>query len=130
MFRHCDGGQIGMFNKDIYTSPNFNEETLSVTLDKMLEILPTLKFNKYNGIFTERMPIYTSIIDFFKDVEGLVLENQECCVCLEVTNTKTECDHYLCVPCFQQIPLVGDDEDEDEKERRCPLCREDINCTN
>jgi hypothetical protein len=125
---HDNGSSYLMFNKEIYVSPVFNEQTISATLDKMLEILGTLKFNKYNGIFsTETCDIYLSVNDFFKDVNGLVLQGGECSICLELINTKTECKHYLCVPCYQQINLVGNDED--EQERPCPMCREDINYT-
>lgn len=39
----------------------------------------------------------------------------ECCVCLNICNDKTECNHTLCVKCFNKL-----------KYKKCPLCRKDI----
>ena len=36
----------------------------------------------------------------------------ECCVCLEITDTKTSCGHYLCVQCFSKL-----------YKNSCPMCR-------
>lgn len=47
--------------------------------------------------------------------EGL----DECCVCSELTTTKTECRHPLCLECWGKL-----------KKTNCPMCREEISCAN
>ena len=44
------------------------------------------------------------------------MENiDECCICLEPTNTKTNCHHTLCKSCYKKM-----------KDVKCPICRENI----
>lgn len=45
------------------------------------------------------------------------LEEMECCVCKEVTQTKTLCKHRLCLKCWHKI--------ENDGIMRCPMCRKD-----
>jgi hypothetical protein len=42
---------------------------------------------------------------------------EECCVCYEKTNSKTDCDHSICYMCATKVK-------KDEGERNCPMCRE------
>lgn len=46
---------------------------------------------------------------------------EPCCVCFEPTYIKTDCNHPLCVPCYDKIPMV---KTEYGKWTRCPMCRE------
>jgi hypothetical protein len=118
---------------------NFDEENLSNALDKLLELLPTLQFSIFGGVFLTKPSMMTTEINFFQGIEGLELKGQKCCICQEhIVNTKTKCEHYLCVPCYQEINFViqhidcGEDTDDDDDEcevRPCPICRRDIRYT-
>lgn len=44
-----------------------------------------------------------------------LLKGEECCVCLELTNVKTICNHYLCDECHSKL-----------KTFTCPLCRKNL----
>jgi len=56
----------------------------------------------YGHILTQHIPI----------VESIVLQYQECSVCLEPTKLKTSCKHSLCRCCESKIVP-----------KRCPICR-------
>jgi hypothetical protein len=43
-------------------------------------------------------------------------ELETCCVCSEITKTKTQCNHTLCLICCSKIKPVED--------KKCPICRE------
>jgi hypothetical protein len=60
---------------------------------------------------------------------------QECCVCLEMTNKITKCNHALCEGCFnkmEEICISKYEEDEEADEDAevhlpcCPMCRKII----
>jgi Holliday junction resolvase RusA-like endonuclease len=103
-----------LYGKIIGNYPNFDEENVSLALDDIKQLLSTLQFNILQGNFNPLNSTQSAVRDFFGDVEGLQFSGNECCVCMEVfVNTKTECDHYLCIPCYQQIRLVPDEEYDD-----------------
>jgi hypothetical protein len=114
----------------------FNEEAVRIIIDEMLEIIPTLKFDLFTGKFVKRHHLQAAELDMFKDIEGLELKGEKCSICFEIVNTTSHCKHYLCVPCYQQIPLKKDEDDEDDDEdaddiyRSCPICRDRIGYTN
>ena len=79
-------------------------DSMRSLISEMMDILKETKFYKSTGTFIEC------------DSET----GDECCVCLDITSTKTNCGHYVCLPCWNQI------------NSKCPMCRaEDIhmNCT-
>jgi hypothetical protein len=105
----------------------FDKESISVMLDDLKVRLQELKFNIYNGRFSAEVETISAQVDFFSDIQSIKMCGDKCSVCQEFVKTQTNCKHYLCVPCFQQIKLV-ESEDEDSI-RPCPLCRKDINYT-
>ena len=48
-------------------------------------------------------------------------EMDECCVCYEKTNSKTDCDHSICLQCAMKIKEERDENDDEV--RNCPMCR-------
>ena len=81
-------------------------ESITSLVNEIFYILKETKFNKYSGTF----------IDY--NFGG----GEECCVCLEITSTKTNCGHHMCIACWNQV-----------NNQRCPICRcENIhmNCKN
>lgn len=79
-------------------------------LKNVRNILNSLKYNHEDCTFNS----YDNNI-----LAEKVLE--QCSVCFEMTNVKTDCNHPLCVPCYEKIPEV---DTEYGKWTRCPLCRE------
>jgi hypothetical protein len=106
----------------------YDREILSNTLDKMKRKLLELQFSIFSGVFITTTPKFEMESSFFEDIPTIKFKGEECCICHDITNTKTKCEHYLCVPCFQQIKIIQDEDDEDGEHllRPCPLCREDI----
>jgi|AntAceMinimDraft_5_1070358.scaffolds.fasta_scaffold54066_2 hypothetical protein len=62
---------------------------------------------------------------------NMIFSNQEeCCVCYEKTNSKTECGHSICLRCATKLKneqWVDGDEDIDDNgndaDKKCPMCR-------
>jgi hypothetical protein len=108
------------------TSVLYHREVLSNTLDKMKRKLLELQFSTFSGVFITTIPKFQIESSFFEDIPTIKFKGNECSICQEITNTKTKCEHYLCVPCFQQIKLIQDEDNEENLLRRCPMCREDI----
>lgn len=105
--------------------------TLSDIIDNMIEIISQLKLDLFRGLLiTEEIsPSRGAIMNLFEGIDSITFEGDECCVCKEYVNTTTKCNHSLCILCFEQIKIVEDEEEETEV-RKCPLCREDIDCLN
>ncbi len=76
---------------------------------ELIERLKLLKFNRIAGIF-ETEP--TDYFEKYYTSKNIVLDIQDCSVCLEPTRTKTKCKHYLCWRCYDELTS-----------NKCPLCR-------
>jgi hypothetical protein len=76
--------------------------------------------------------INLQIIEALKDSKNIEMEiPKECSICYNNTNTKTPCNHQLCMRCWSAVmhEHVHPDDDTDESEAPCPICRKDIRCT-
>jgi len=92
-------------------------------VERVLEIIPTLRLNKRQGNLSEY--VYSDeVIGLFKFDNTTTHSYEECCVCQELTGTKTECEHHLCLLCMSSLHEVEDEDGEAEK--NCPMCRETI----
>jgi len=108
----------------------FDRETISTILDKVKLVLSKLQFNIYAGQFITYQSTRIAEIDFFKDIESIKYDGEECPVCKDhIVATQTDCKHYLCVPCYQELKLVKDEDDDELEFKKCPMCREEINYT-
>ena len=111
------------------------------SLTNMETLLDAIEFDKFTGKFVlggrgdeERKCIVEKeyIVNLNKPKLKLIEKYSECCVCLENTMTKTECKHYICIPCADKIQLYvcggcdGQDccDDNDCGHKICPLCRD------
>jgi hypothetical protein len=118
----------------IYGNKLNSASTKSLTMEQMvsyvervLEIIPTLRLNKRQGNLSEY--VYSDeVIGLFKFDNTTTHSYEECCVCQELTGTKTECEHHLCLLCMSSLHEV-EDEDGDEV-KKCPMCRETIHLIN
>ena len=84
-----------------------------VTLEDLKQVLSSLRFNKLTNRFQT-----TPVFDWnFLECDSVKLF-EKCCVCYERTQSKTTCNHSICIPCFDKIKYVN-------METKCPLCRQD-----
>ena len=105
---------------------------LGLVLDSMKKRIQNLKFDVYSGMFVTKDKISTipTQIDFFSDIPSIKIVGEECPVCKDcIINTNTNCSHYLCVPCFQDIKYVESEDDDGEQVKKCPICRDHITYT-
>lgn len=92
-------------------------------LDKLLNTtLPNLKFNKMTNQFQEdddnkRTTLELEIAQSIPKCDSIKWGFDDCCVCMELTTTKTSCGHYLCSPCESAIT-----------NSKCPMCRQCYSC--
>jgi len=128
MFDSEDCEPIILYHSVIGRYKKFDRENISSILDKIKLELSTLQFSVYSGLLVPYQSTRLAEIDFFQDIESINCVGEECPICKEnIVATKTECGHYLCVPCFQNIKLIQD-ENHDEI-RKCPFCRDHITYT-
>lgn len=121
-----------------------NEKTYTeVHLEKIIDILNNIKFNKLTGKFylngEEEISVETleEKNKFYKKLNSKIKVRKtydDCSICLEPTMCKSKCEHYLCYPCWNNITeyccdecKVSDDkvcDDETCCHQRCPVCRQ------
>jgi hypothetical protein len=58
--------------------------------------------------------------------DNIELYGDECCVCNDLTQTTTRCNHRLCYRCMTHIKPVENNDSYCEKDIPCPICRQDI----
>ena len=121
-----------------------NEKTYTeVHLEKIIDILNNIKFNKLTGKFYlngeenitmaelyDREHFYTKLNSNIKVRKTY----DDCSICFEPTMCKSKCEHYLCYPCWNNITEYCCDEckvsedkvcdDETCCHQRCPVCRQ------
>lgn len=132
----CD--EYFLYSKNLETVKGEDILFSSITLEKIveyfekvLEIIPNLKLDKYDACLTDEPNIFTEeCLSFFK-FENTELKYDTCSVCLETCGTITDCKHHLCIDCCGKI-------DETEHEchpdglcdecgyKKCPICRGDF----
>jgi hypothetical protein len=93
--------------------------------NKLEDILKYYKFNNFIGEFinTKIKKSKDINIAFNKmlSINNIKRAIQECCVCFEHTQVKTDCNHILCYKCWENIRGCN---------KQCPICREFLDvCT-
>ena len=58
-------------------------------------------------------------ISFKKNIKNININ--KCCLCFELTEIKTRCNHTLCYRCWENITECN------RHRKRCPICTEDLN---
>jgi len=105
---------------------NITINEIETILSEQFEILSKLKFSVFNGKFLVKK-FETSdetTWGFLRKFESITLEFDECCVCNEITLSKTIiCNHSICRPCMFKLKEIKD-EDCDCSNQHCPICRE------
>jgi hypothetical protein len=126
---HNQNGSVKLFVMNQGCKPNndFKIEA-SEFCRKLIEALPKLKLTLCGKLSTNDEDTETiALYSIFGNIQNIKLDNviETCCVCYNQTLTKTPCKHPLCHRCWFSICKETDD-DEDDIECLCPLCREDI----
>jgi len=96
-------------------------EHIIACIEQILAILPTLKFDKKTSQLTDEEFFSDDVVELFRFDNTTV--DDICSVCHELTNTRTDCSHTLCLVCMSSIKGYYEG---GEHVRDCPLCREDI----
>ena len=88
-------------------------------IDSFKKIVNSLRYDNRTGKIDED----EENTQFFRDLisnENITFKEEEACpVCMEITKTKTQCLHSLCLICWSKIKSVND-------EKRCPICRDPL----
>lgn len=105
----------------------------------VLRDLKLLKLNVNGRLSTNNDYNKRSILmaEIFADIDNITLDcPEECCVCNDMTDTKTPCGHRLCYRCWSNVISKcdndhrGDDYDDELPPVPCPICRADIRYCN
>lgn len=88
---------------------------------KIEHILKNYKFNNTIGSFqNKKSKCFSMIFTKMLSTENIKLNIQECCVCFELTEITTMCNHTLCYKCWENIKGSRYD-------KKCPICRQLLN---
>ena len=75
--------------------------------------LPRLRFDKHIAKFIKPEKRFESLIR----MHDVKLDGEICCVCHDLTMTKTFCNHHMCMQCWSQLTTQS-----------CPMCRQCLKC--
>jgi hypothetical protein len=124
---------------DIYENDNFEDITLHRKLfnindkdfTKVAEFI-LVELNELRldmaGDLANKKDLDDEVLEheLLSGLDNIELDADECCVCNNLTKTKTICNHCVCYRCMTHIKHVKDDDDENSYEIPCPICRQDI----
>jgi hypothetical protein len=117
-------------NKQIDENDKTYYDAMYEHLVEFIKNLSVMKLNMYgyfelpNELFSKG-DIEVNWLEILKDVNNIKTNNIDpCCVCYNLTHTKTDCGHTLCYRCWSNIKDTEDEEEDIMKP--CPMCRECI----
>jgi hypothetical protein len=114
-------------------TPDSVTNTISNVLFWLLDTLSKFKFDKFHGKFVtdETNDLIHVFSQAFSPSQFPTCEfsYSDCCVCLELTTSKTPCNHFLCFECeeklsFDEMVEDGDNDDDETLYKKCPVCRD------
>jgi hypothetical protein len=95
--------------------------------------LKNIKIDKLYGLLTNDEPslkekkirdMWAIFCQEFKDDEHMEMTIKECCVCFTMTQSRTNCDHSVCLECISKLKPV--EIVDGAKHIGCPMCRQRI----
>ena len=105
----------------------WNIEMMEESLIAIQMLISKLKYDKILGKFVFEESPSKAHYDFWSKNSNTEMEGEICCVCHEVTTSKTVCSHSLCLQCWSQMP---NEDPPDFKGyevgmfgHKCPICR-------
>ena len=104
---------------ELYSSHS-KSKVKEITFENVKSVVEDIyTFINNNKYFDKR----TCKIYPFKNIcDGKNVRGGKCCVCHDITIVKTDCNHHLCVECYQTMRHHKNDDDDDIV---CPICRND-----
>lgn len=85
--------------------------------DLFTKIIPSLEYHKLtNRLFVnigEDNTLAYQLLKLIPKCDNVVLQYQECSICLDNCITKTSCNHYICGVCEGNLTT-----------KKCPICRD------
>jgi hypothetical protein len=118
-------------NKQIDKNDTTYFDAMQEHLVEFIKNLSVMKLNIYgkfelpDELFSQG-DIETNWLDILKDIKNIKTNNIDpCCVCYNLTHTKTDCGHTLCYRCWSNIKDADENENVDYR-KPCPMCRECI----
>jgi len=105
--------------RDFKDTTTLTVEQIIPCIEQILAIIPTLKFDKKRSTLTVEDILEDEVVELFKFENTTICE--VCCVCHDLTNSKTECGHSLCLVCMSSL---DENFEGGERSKSCPLCRE------
>jgi hypothetical protein len=110
-FQICGG------SSHIKLNPKWCDVELAMSFEELLKVARRLKFSKFTGQFYDPEN-ETCVAEIENDelfVAAGLAECDTCCVCSDMTQTKTECGHTLCHECWNSLD-----------KHICPMCRGEL----
>lgn len=101
---------------------HYTNEDIETSLFMLQKVLEQLRFDKFEGEYSSIIQegIGVEWIKLLK-VGKVKLSIEECCVCNDLTRTKTtNCDHPLCHSCSSKLKF------NDDNVCLCPICRQEL----
>jgi hypothetical protein len=117
-----------LYSKYLKVKNNHTVKDVENFITEQFDFMRDCVFDRMTGKFvlpTEKEPTLCRFIaEFAKDKEHITTTVRECCVCYELTKTRTRCNHYVCVECWNNLNYV--DNEEERAEQPCPMCKADL----
>ena len=122
---HCEGVVV---HKDI--EGGWNCGLMQKSIIGYWEMMGKLKYDKLLDKFVMPKSVCVEKCHYkiWSGLDGVEMEGELCCVCHEVTKSKTDCDHALCLQCWSQLKKEAPPDYEGYEEgmfgHKCPICRD------
>jgi len=89
-------------------------------IGKIFNTLEIIELNKMTGQFVieDKKNFENDIFELLRNFKHINLSYENCSVCDELTETKTACNHYLCIYCWDKIKKSNE-----TGVKPCPICR-------
>lgn len=113
----------------------WTQEMMEKSIVSLQGELKEFRYHKRTNKFMNKqdVEVYDAEVSIFES-SNISYISDICCVCHDVTSSKTECNHSLCLSCWSGLKVEylrpdHDDEDEDYYDRHlstgslCPICR-------
>lgn len=131
--------KIGYNMSELIVRDFDDEFPLEKGIKLIFEKIEKLKYNKTNGLFYDHSKndgnsveenIMVTMFSIIKNYENTRSSISECCVCYEITETRTSCEHNVCIACYSKIDVFEKKwvqyHRKDLFYKKCPMCREII----
>ena len=116
-----------LYVKSIDIKKNTKVDEVEEFMKECFEFIRNCVFDRMFGKFVlaKTPTLFCFTAEMAEGLAHIETSVKGCCVCLELTNTKTRCGHTLCVECWSQIKSVRNTETECYEDP-CPMCRFDL----